>query len=73
MYANNHSAFFVGAGEKLGGDCMDNMARNYGSLDQGRSAKSNKKQSNSGHILKIEQQHFLMDSLWGMWGAREES
>lgn len=50
----NHSAFFVVAGEKLGGDCIDNMARDYGSLNQGSSGKSGEKQSDSGDTVKRE-------------------
>lgn len=54
MMEKKHSACFVGAKEQLGGNYVDDMARNHGGLDQSSSGRSSKKWSDSGHILKIE-------------------
>ena len=42
------------AEEQLGGNCVDDIARNYGGLGRSSSGKNSKKLSDSGGILKIE-------------------
>lgn len=66
----NYSAFCAGAGEKLGGDCIDNMARDYGSLNQGSSGKSSEKQSDSGHTVKREPTGFSYGFPLGHVGSK---